>query len=83
MKKYFVTCREALESKLLLQVCVNILYIVLASCGCSKLDVCKLSVLREQIAYRVLFDMLETRVMFPKRILGSPTNYSKLFCVCD
>lgn len=83
MKKYFVTCREALENKLLLQVCVNILYMVLVSSGCSKLDVCKLSVLREQIAYRVLFDMLETRVMFPKRILGSPTNYSKLFCVCD
>lgn len=33
MKKYFVTCREALESKLLLQVCVNILYMVLASSG--------------------------------------------------
>ena len=23
MKKYFVTCREALESKLLLQVCIS------------------------------------------------------------
>lgn len=26
--------------------------------------------------------MLETRIMFPKRILGSPTNYSKPLCVC-
>lgn len=26
MKKYFVTCREALESKLLLQVCVELEY---------------------------------------------------------
>ena len=35
MKKYFVTCREALESKLLLQVCMRLgSALVVGSCYC-------------------------------------------------
>ena len=33
MKKYFVTCREALESKLLLQVCICVMKVLLLLLG--------------------------------------------------